>query len=262
MTGAGGGVMMVATMRKSVAAPHRIMPELLKFAHQLGEPEREYVIYGEGDCSARVDSKTFLLKAAGRHLVGVQEDDFVPMAFEPLLELVTRRPNARPPEVEKCLEAAAARRHVAPSKEAFFHAVLLDLPNVHFIAHTHPTFVAGILASPKAEAFAAMRLFPAHVHLCGPRSLFVPYMDPGLHLAVELRIRLENHMNQYGDPPVTIMLANHGMIALGKTVEGALAATGMTQKAARAYVTAQSCGGAVPLPEADVTRLMAGWHYG
>jgi rhamnose utilization protein RhaD (predicted bifunctional aldolase and dehydrogenase) len=236
--------------------PQRIFPELLKFAHQLGDPTNEYVIHGEGDCSARVDGKTFLIKGAGRHLQAAKEDDFVAMAFEPLLDLVATRPNAREAEVDKCLAAAATRRGIVPSKESFFHAVLLDLPNVNFIAHTHPTYVAGILASPKAEAFSVMRLFPQHVNLCGPRSLFVPYMDPGLPLAVELRYRLESYMNQYGDPPLTIMLGNHGMIALGPTTEAALAATGMTQKAARAYVTAQSCGGAIPLPDADVQRLI------
>lgn len=237
--------------------PQRVIPELLKFAHELGDPAREFVIFGEGDCSARVDSKTFLVKAQGRHLHHVGEGDFVLMAFEPLLELVSSRPNARAAEIEKCLEGASGKKTLTPSKESFFHAVLLDLPKVHYIAHTHPTYVAGIMASPKAEAFAAMRLFPAHVGLCGPRSLFVPYMDPGLALAVELRYRLENYMNQHGEAPVTIMLANHGMIALGSTPEVALAATEMTQKAALAYVSAQACGGAIPLPERDVARLVA-----
>jgi ribulose-5-phosphate 4-epimerase/fuculose-1-phosphate aldolase len=82
-------------------------------------------------------------------------------------------------------------------------------------------------------------------------------MDPGLPLAVELRYRLETYMNQWSDPPSTILLANHGMIALGPTSEAVLAATGMMQKAARAYVTAQSCGGAVALPETDIERLVS-----
>lgn len=235
---------------------HRILPDLLKFAHHLGDPAKEYVVHGEGDCSARVDGKCFLVKALGRHLHSVTEHDFVQMTFEPLLELVARRPNARETEIVNCLASSVDRKGVKPSPEAFFHAVLLDLPNVNYIAHTHPTFVAGIMASPKAEAFSVMRLFPQHVQLCGPRSLFVPYMDPGLPLAVELRYRLENYLNQFGEAPHTILLANHGMIALGATIEATLAATAMTQKAARAYVTAQSCGGAIPLPEGDVQRLL------
>jgi rhamnose utilization protein RhaD (predicted bifunctional aldolase and dehydrogenase) len=235
--------------------PHRVAPELLKFAHTLGDPAKEYVIHGEGDCSAKVDPKTFLLKAAGRHMHSAREEDFVPMAFGPLLEMVASKPNARGPAIDECLRSAAPPKSAPPSREAFFHAVLLDLPNVNFIGHTHPTYVAGVMASPKAEAFAVTRLFPQQVQLCGPRSLFVPYMDPGLPLAVELRYRLEGYMNQWGDAPMTILLANHGMIALGPTSEAVLAATGMMQKAARAYVTAQSCGGAVTLPEADVERL-------
>jgi rhamnose utilization protein RhaD (predicted bifunctional aldolase and dehydrogenase) len=241
---------------EGIRMTHRLAPELLRFAHALGDPAREFVIHGEGDCSAKVDPKTFLLKSANKHLYTAREEDFVPMAFEPLLELVAAKPNARGAAVTDCLHAASTPRTAAPSKEAFFHAVLLDLPNVNFIAHTHPTYVAGVMASPRAEAFAAMRLFPQHVALCGPRSLYVPYMDPGLPLAVELRYRLENYMNQWGEAPLTILLGNHGMIALGATTEAVLAATGMMQKAARAYVTAQSCGGAIALPEGDVERLM------
>ncbi len=221
----------------------QVYPELLKLAHSLGDPLKEFVIHGEGDCSARVDGKSFLLKVLGKHLHGAREEDFVPLAFEPLLELVSKKPNANAAVVADCLRSACPPKSPTPSKEAFFNAVLLDLPGVKFIGHTHPTYVAGIMASPKAEAFAAMRLFPQHVQLCGPRSLYVPYMDPGLPLAVELRYRLENYMNQWGDPPLTILLGNHGMIAMGPTSEAVLAATGMMQKAARSYVTAQSCGG-------------------
>jgi ribulose-5-phosphate 4-epimerase/fuculose-1-phosphate aldolase len=71
-----------------------------------------------------------------------------------------------------------------------------------------------------------------------------------------LRYRLETYMNQYGDPPSTILLGNHGMIALGGTTTAVLASTAMTQKAARAYMTAQSCGGALALPDEHVERLI------
>ncbi|MGN6368325.1 MAG: class II aldolase/adducin family protein [Phycisphaerae bacterium] len=237
--------------------PHRsVVAELLPFAHALGDPANEYVIHNEGDCSAKVDGKTFLLKASGKYLQKAKEDDFVPLTFEPLLQLVARKPNASRAAIVDCLHAASPAHAPMPSKEAFFHAVLLDLPGIRFIGHTHPTYVAGIMASPKAEAFATVRLFPQQVQLCGPRSLFVPYMDPGLPLAVELRYRLETYMNQYGEPPATILLGNHGMIALGPTAEAVLAATAMTQKAARAYVTAQSCGGALALPDDHVQRLI------
>ena len=242
--------------------PHRVYPELLKLAHSLGDPLKEFVIHGEGDCSGKVDGKRFLLKVLGKHLHTAREEDFVPLAFEPLLEMVAKKPNANACAVEECLRAACPPKSPPPSKEAFFNAVLLDLPGVRFIAHTHPTYVAGIMASPKAEAFANMRLFPQHVQLCGPRSLYVPYMDPGLPLAVDLRYRLENYMNQWGDPPMTILLGNHGMIAMGPTTEAVLAATGMMQKAARGYVTAQSCGGARTLPDADVERLVAAMRGG
>ena len=234
-----------------------ILPDLLNFAHALGDPLNEYVIHNEGDCSAKVDGKTFLLKASGQYLLTATENSFVPLTFEPLLNLVAKKPNANRAAINDCLRAASPTGAPMPSKEAFFHAVLLNLPGVRFIGHTHPTYVAGIMASPRAEAFANVRLFPQQIQLCGPRSLFVPYMDPGLPLAVDLRDRLDNYMNQYGEPPSTILLGNHGMIALGHTADAVLAATAMTQKAARAYATAQSCGGALALPDQHIQRLIA-----
>lgn len=236
--------------------PASLIPHLVRLCHALGDPARDLVIHGEGDASCKVDGKSFMIKASGQALETLDAEGLAHVSFGPLLELVEGRPNANGQQIRQHLQAACAPGAPQPSAEAFFHAVLLDLPGVKFVAHTHPTHVAGIMSSPKAELFANVRLFPHQAVLCGPRSLFVPYMDPGLPLAVELRWRLEQYMNQYGDPPSTVMLANHGMIALGATAEGVLSAMTMTQKAAQAFLTAQACGGAIPIPEEHVLRIL------
>ena len=99
--------------------PHRsVVAELLPFAHALGDPANEYVIHNEGDCSGKVDGKTFLLKAAGKYLQRVKEEDFVPMTFEPLLQLVAKKPNAGRAAINECLHAASPPHAPMPSKEA------------------------------------------------------------------------------------------------------------------------------------------------
>ena len=235
---------------------HRVLPELIRLCHLLGNPSQDLALYTEGDASARLDAKSLLVKADGAQLGAMDETGLAQLAFEPLLELVASHPNATPARIAQCLRDAAAPGSPMPCTEAFFHAVLLDLPGVLFVGHTHPAFVNAIMCSPKAEAFASLRLFPQQVRCCGPRSLYVPYMDPGLPLAVELRYRLELYQNEFGAPPATVLLGNHGMIALGASPESVIMATTVMQKAAHAYVLAQSCGGAIPIPDPHAHRML------
>ncbi|MFN8560727.1 MAG: hypothetical protein U0703_03640 [Anaerolineae bacterium] len=58
------------------------------------------------------------------------------------------------------------------------------------IGHTHPLAVNAILCSDRAEQFATNRMFPDEAVLCGPRSVLVPYVDPGLPLSLAIRDRV------------------------------------------------------------------------
>jgi rhamnose utilization protein RhaD (predicted bifunctional aldolase and dehydrogenase) len=236
--------------------PHRILPELLSLSRTIGDPVKELVIHNEGNTSAKVNAERFYVKGTGRVLFTARAEDFAEVGFAPLLELVERKPNASPQQIRECLQSALTPGDPAPSRESFTHALLLSLPGIRFVAHTRPTYLNGVMASPRAEAFATTRLFPDHVILCGPRSLYVPYMDQGLKIAVEMRWRLEEYMNQYGEPPITILLGNYGMIALGQTSDQVLAATAMMQKASRIYVAAQQCGGVMAMPEEHIEKVL------
>src|SRR5690606_33908683 len=89
------------------------------------------------------------------------------------------------------VDAAVA---LQPSIEVSFHAMLLKECDAQFIGHTHPVAVNQIMCSTRAQQFAQNRTFPDECVLCGPESVFVPYRDPGLPLAVEMRTQVRAYI--------------------------------------------------------------------
>src|SRR5690606_2443167 len=141
-----------------------------------------------------------------------------------------------------------------PSIEVTFHALLLADCNVRCVAHTHPVAVNQIMCSNRAEQFALNRIFPDEVVLCGPRSVFVPYADPGLPLARTIRVKVAEYMREMGEPPKVILMANHGLIALGQTPTDALNITAMCVKAATIFAGACAVGEPVFMTPEEIGR--------
>ena len=112
-----------------------------------------------------------------------------------------------------------------------------------------------ILCSPRARDFAERRLFPDEVVYCGPASVFVPYADPGLVLAREIRDRTTAFLQQQGSSPRLILLQNHGIIALGSTPAAVLACIFMAAKAAAIFMGAAALGGPNFLTAQHVERI-------
>jgi rhamnose utilization protein RhaD (predicted bifunctional aldolase and dehydrogenase) len=228
---------------------------LLDLAHVLGEKQRNLAILGEGNVSARLDNNTFLVKASGSNLATLDEAGVVECRFEPLLALLGS-PGNDDDDVEAALLGSrvdpSARK---PSVEALFHADLLSRKEIDFVGHTHPIAVNRILCSPAAATFAARRLFPDEVVCCGPRSVFVPYADPGLELAHAIGREFAPYVDAHAANPRVILLQNHGIITLGASPEAVKAATFMAVKAAEIYLGAAALGGPVFLDEAVIARI-------
>ena len=76
-----------------------------------------------------------------------------------------------------------------PSVEAVFHAYLLSLPGIEVVGHTHPIGINSILCAGEESCrrFALERRFPDEIVCCGAKSVFVPYVDPGIVLAQTIR---------------------------------------------------------------------------
>lgn len=236
--------------------------ELIELCHELGREDRGLAILGEGNASTRAD-RGFLVKASGASLATLTAEGVVACRTEGLLALMDS-PDASDEQVEASLRTSrldpAAPK---PSVEAMFHAYLLSLPGIEWVGHAHPASANGILCSPRAAEFAGRRIFPDEVVCCGEESVFVPYVDPGLKLALEIRRRTEAFLEEKGTTPRVILLANHGVITLGQSAGAVLGVMLMVQKAAEIWISAASLGGPVFLGAGDVRRIAgrADEHY-
>lgn len=229
---------------------------LVEMTRFLGQPHLNYVIIGEGNTSQRIDSDTFWIKASGQQMQTIHADGFVAMHFAPVLSLLDNPPSSTQ-IIQDAMNAARADSEspLRPSVEVTFHAMLLHECGAQVIAHTHATAVNRILCSSRAEEFAQHRLFPDEVVLCGPQSVFVPYADPGLPLALAMRVQVRRYMANFGEAPRVILLANHGLIALGQTHTEALNITAMAVKAADIFAGACAVGKPVFMSQADIMHI-------
>jgi rhamnose utilization protein RhaD (predicted bifunctional aldolase and dehydrogenase) len=233
-----------------------ILENLLQMTRTLGEPQRDYVIIGEGNTSARIDAETFYVKASGQQMGSMGADGFVAVRFAPILDLLDNLPTTRTEQQTRLAAArVAAQGTTMPSIEVGFHALLLHECGAQVIGHTHPLAVNRLLCSNRAATFAAKRTFPDEVVLCGPASVFVPYADPGLPLALVMREKVRDYMAQFAEAPKVILLANHGLIALGATPTEVLNITAMCVKAAEILSGAYAVGEPVFMDAAEIMHI-------
>jgi rhamnose utilization protein RhaD (predicted bifunctional aldolase and dehydrogenase) len=230
-----------------------IVADLLSLSHEFGE--RGLVILGEGNTSGKLNDSTFLVKASGSNLGTLTENQLTECRFDRLLPFLDGK-LASDSEVEAALlDSRVDSSALRPSVETFFHAFLLSLPEIQFVGHTHPIVVNQILCSSHCRAFSRRRQCPDEVICCGPASLLVPYVDPGLALARRVRDELVAFQVRNGKLPRVILLKNHGVITLGSSAQAVRAAMLMTVKAAEIYVGARLLGEINHLPDIEVSRI-------
>jgi rhamnose utilization protein RhaD (predicted bifunctional aldolase and dehydrogenase) len=230
---------------------------LLKLAHDLGREDRGLAMLGEGNISGRLDADTFLVKASGSSLAGLQENQLVACRFSVLLPLLQAGPLSDA-EVEQVLLASRVdSSHAKPSVEAVFHAYFLSLPGIDVVGHTHPVSVNSILCAgdDASRRFALERRFPDEIVCCGAKSVLVPYVDPGTILAQKIREETDRFILAENRPPRVILLQNHGLITIGASTGSVLAATLMAEKTARIFVGSAALGGAIGLSPESVARI-------
>ncbi len=235
----------------------QIVQQLVDLTRALGDPARDYVVVGEGNTSHRVDADTFWIKASGQGMNGIDTGGFVEISFAPILALLEDDGALDGAALQAAMMAARVDQStpVRPSVEVTFHAMLLHGCAVNWIGHTHPVAINQIMCSDQAQTFAENRLFPDEAVLCGPESVFVPYVDPGLPLARVIRERVRVYMDEYGEAPKVILLKNHGMIALGQTATEVLNITAICVKAARIFMGVHTVGKPDFMTRADIMHI-------
>ena len=232
--------------------------ELVALTAEVGDPGRDYVILAEGNTSARIDDGSFWVKGSGVRLEHARDAEaFVAMRLEPLMAAL-RGDEVGDTDLKGLLAGARVEGQEgdnAPSIETFVHAVCLAVGGALLVAHTHPTAVNALLCARDAEATYQGVVFPDEAVVCGPAPLFVPYGEPGLPLGRLLLDRFEAFMAERGVPPRLVLLANHGIVALGGTAAEVAAITAISVKAARVRLGTLAAGGPSFLSPDQADRL-------
>ena len=235
---------------------NEITAQLLRLCHEIGREDRPLAILGEGNCSAKLSADRFLVKASGSCLGTLTEAQLTECDIHRVTAMLDT-PDLEGAALERELMASRIQSDAPrPSIETAFHGWLLQLEGVNFVGHCHPVHCNAILCSKHAEAFAHERLFPDQVVCCGLQSAFVPYCEPGLPLANEIRTQVLHYIRRhYGRPPRLILLGNHGIIAVGPTASAVLSCILMAEKAAEIFLGAAALGGPEFMPQHQTQRI-------
>ena len=233
-----------------------VLQAVVLMSRQLGAPERDLVILGEGNTSGLCDDGTFWVKASGTELRTIAEDGFVQMALEPVVALAERE-GLSDEGIKDALSAARVEPQAvrSPSVETVLHALTLVEAGVRYVGHTHPVAVNALACSRLLEEEEMGRLFPDEIVVCGPAPAYVPYTDPGLPLARAVRDAYHRYADRWGQLPKVVVMQNHGLIALGRTPLQVDSITAMFVKTCRILAGAYAFGGPRFLREEDVRRI-------
>jgi rhamnose utilization protein RhaD (predicted bifunctional aldolase and dehydrogenase) len=234
------------------------LEKLHDLAHWLGDPSRDLAILAEGNVSASVgeEKETYWLKASGSSMGTMRRDEFVLMDTGRALRILDHEtlPDA---DIKRLLFEARVdgESPLYPSTEAALHAVCLTEGGANAVGHTHPTPFLSLLCSKYAEDALKGRLFPDEIVVCGIAPCLVPYVDPGPPLARAAREAIHRYIDEYGEAPKVVLLQNHGLFALGKSVEEVQRVTMMAVKVARAILGTYAMGGPNFLTPAQADRI-------
>ncbi|MEM9882165.1 MAG: class II aldolase/adducin family protein [Planctomycetota bacterium] len=237
-----------------------LIDELLELSHALGDPARQMAILGEGNTSVRADHDSFWVKASGSELRTLRPEQVVRVSFAAcakMLEAAAGGKTFTDDEVKDALLAAVVEGGdgVRPSVETVLHAALLQQPGVSFVGHTHPTAINALTCSDRFGDALTKRLFPDQIVVCGESAVLVPYVDPGLPLALEVRDGCVAYRKRYGESPKTVFMRNHGFIALGMSAKQVLQVSQMAVKSAEVLGGALAVGEPTFMTDTQVARI-------
>jgi len=132
-----------------------------------------------------------------------------------------------------------------PTSELDLHLrILRRRPDVGAVVHAHPPTATGFAVAGEAlDAF----VLPELILLCG-RVPLVPYGAPG---SPELGERVERFIGEHD----ALLLANHGAVTVGRTLDEAWIRMESLEHAARILLAARAVGRVTELDAAAVRQL-------
>jgi L-fuculose-phosphate aldolase len=175
-----------------------------------------------GNVSVRISPELMAITPTGSDYLRMKAQDIV------LVDLLTGEARGGKPSSEKGL-------HIA---------IYASRPEVQAVIHTH-SMSASTVAAARREV---PPILDDLAQIVGPSLRVADYALPGTKKMQKVALRaLRGRM--------AVLLANHGAVALGRTMEEALTCARVLEKGCRAFVESEFLGGAVPINGVEA-RLM------
>lgn len=176
-----------------------------------------------GNVSSRLDNETMLITPSGMDYSDIGPEDIV------MVNIFT-------------LEATGKLK---PSSETPMHAAIYRTrPEINGIIHTHPQYGCTVAAARKEVP----PILDDMAQLIGPGLKVADYAHPGseeMVLGVLAAIEGRN----------ACLLANHGAVCLGRTLDEAFTVNIILEKSCRTYIDSFAIGGAVPFSHEEAEEL-------
>lgn len=186
--------------------------------------ERDLLAACDGNVSVKLDDDHFLITPSGVHKGFLQPDQMVVMKMSG--EVLCGTPS---------------------SEWRLHHAIYQNCPKANAVIHAHPpTAVGWTLANPEAEELPSKNL--PEVILAMGRVRVASYKPPGGDVIAEGVI-------PFLPKARAILLARHGSLVWGETLEEAFFGTERIEHTAKMLLSAHSFGGAQPLSENQLNDL-------
>ncbi|RAV01698.1 class II aldolase/adducin family protein [Paenibacillus sp. YN15] len=203
--------------------PVPVREELCKYARKI--VEKGMVVGPGGNISAR-DGDTMLVSPSGFALEEILPEQWVAVSIS-----------------DGSIQAAPGLR---PSSEVLMHLYGYQTnPSIGAMIHTHPAnSIAFGLIGEKLPI-----MFPDQAALTGETG-FVPYVVPTTEL---LANAVKEKINQYS----TLLLGNHGLVAVGRNLREAYYRTEVVEESARIYLLAKAAGAPKVLTGEELDEIRA-----
>ena len=182
------------------------LERLISLSRQIGREDRQLAILGEGNTSCDLGDGTFLVKSSGCSLSDLDESGVSRVKMAPILAALDDQ-TLDDSGVRTVLEYSRADASPKlPSVETFMHAVCLSEGGAKWVGHCHAESVMSVLCSEHGAKPFLGHIFPDAIVVCGRHVAAVPYIDPGLELAREVRRVLREFCAAHGTGPVSLAL--------------------------------------------------------
>ena len=196
--------------------------ELIKYGRIAGEKNMTPGI--SGNISARFEDK-FLITTSGSANGYLEDNELVLIEYDG-----NSLEEGKKPSSEKMLHVEYYRQR----------------PDVNFIFHMHSPYLSTFSACNKA---LDEPLMPENIFYFGQ----IPLAEYGLPGSWDLVEKTAKYFQEYN----VILMANHGMISVGKTAKEAYMNLELAESYAQVVLQSQILGGAKPLSEKEVEEIIS-----